>query len=85
MSERGRSAAVIIVLLALLLGTGGCGETVQQVDVQLTIGLANHNLPAGGPMEMTYRWQVAPDAAPVIDDYVAFIHFWSNNFYYISS
>ncbi len=70
-----RPAVLSLLLLAPLLCAGGCGEDGQQIEVQLDVHFDHRSLPAGGPVELTYVWQMAADAKPVNFDCLVFAHF----------
>lgn len=61
---------------AVLTGAVGCGlaHTASPVATP-AIGFSRDRVPLGGPLQMTYRFTVAPDAEPFDGDYLAFVHF----------
>ncbi len=75
-----RTTGLILFLLALLPGMGGCRESGRTLDVQLTVRLEKSALPTGGPLELIYRWQVPTAAEPdSSDDFHVLAHFWGED------
>ena len=75
-----RTVAAAIVLAASLLpatacGGGASGSPVARVNLQLD----RTSVPVGGPLEMTFRFDVLPDLVPMTDDYTVFAHVLDNN------
>ena len=70
-----RTMAAAIVLAASLLSAAGCsggasGPPVATVNLRLD----RATVPIGGPLEMTFRFDVLPDLEPMTDDYTVFVH-----------
>ena len=68
--------AVLISGLAAMAGAASCGlaDTASPVATP-SVGLNRDRVPLGGPLDLTYRFTVAQDAAPLDSDYVVFVHF----------
>lgn len=68
--------AAWITGLTVMVGAAGCGlaDTASPVATP-SVGLNRARVPLGGPLDLTYRFTVAPDAAPLDSDYVVFVHF----------
>jgi hypothetical protein len=68
--------ALWITGLATMAGAVGCGlaDTAEPLATP-AVGLNRARVPLGGPLELTYRFTVAQDAAPLDRDYVVFVHF----------
>ena len=73
--------AFLICCLASSLGAVGCGLTDSAPPVAtVAVGLDRTRVPLGGPLEMTYRFNVGEDAlAQLTDDYRVFVHFLDAN------
>ena len=73
------SPRLLPVLIALLLSfaVAGCGRTEQNEKAVATptVRLARNDAAVGSPMEMNYRFVVAPDAPAFAEDYWVFVHF----------
>jgi hypothetical protein len=67
------TAAAVVCALAL----AGCGRAEQNEKAVATptLTLAAKDAAVGSPMDMTYRFVVAPDAPPFAEDYWVFVHF----------
>jgi len=67
---------VLISGLAAMAGAASCGlaDTASSVATP-SVGLNRDRVPLGGPLDLTYRFTVAQDAAPLETDYVVFVHF----------
>ncbi len=75
MPEHMRSVSVWILAAALLAaGCGGAGDTAPPVAVP-SLSLARPDAVVGGPIEMAFRWVVAPDAPAFPADGWVFVHF----------
>ena len=59
-----------------MAGAASCGlaDTASSVATP-SVGLNRDRVPLGGPLDLTYRFTVAQDAAPLETDYVVFVHF----------
>jgi hypothetical protein len=68
--------AVLISGLAAMAGSASCGlaDTASPVATP-RVELNRDRVPLGGPLDLTYRFTVAQDAAPLDSDYVVFVHF----------
>ncbi len=71
-----RRSAAVIGSAAVLASLAGCGlaDTASPVATP-AVGLNRARVPLGGPLELTYRFTVAPDAGLFADDYLVFVHF----------
>ena len=71
-----RRSAAVIGSAAVLASLTGCGlaDTASPVATP-AVGLNRARVPLGGPLELTYRFTVAPDAGLFADDYLVFVHF----------
>ena len=66
-----------VCALALAALTPACGRT-QQAETPVatpSLTLARGDAAIGTPIEMTYRFAVAPNAPPIAEDDVVFVHF----------
>jgi hypothetical protein len=74
MSSRSGSAAT---LFALVLAIAACGRTAENEKAVATptVTLASTSAAVGTPLDMKYRFVVAPDAPPFAEDYWVFVHF----------
>jgi hypothetical protein len=76
-SRRARLALPLLGLsLALGLGAIGCGRSEEPAGPPLatpSVTLSHDRAPAGSPLEITYKFVVAPDAA-FDQDYRVFVH-----------
>ena len=74
MSSRStRACAVLLVVLAV----AACGRT-EEAEAPVatpTVSLARADAAVGSPMDMNYRFVVAPDAPAFAEDYWVFVHF----------
>jgi hypothetical protein len=70
-----RFAWVLAVLLCV--GTVACGRKVEEGTpvATPTVTLSRSDAVVGSPVDMTYRFSVAPDAPPIDGDYLVFVHF----------
>jgi hypothetical protein len=62
--------------LAAVLGTIACGRSEEAAGPPLatpSLTLSHDRVPAGSPLEITYKFQVAPDAK-FTEDYRVFVH-----------
>lgn len=71
----GVSLAVVIVLLL----PAGCRKARTTMDVRPEARSLHGTIPATGPLEVTYIWQVGESFTPVEKDYAVFIHFWGED------
>lgn len=64
-------------LFMVLLFTGGCGRTqnAETAVVTPTVTLARSDAAIGMPLEMKYRFVVAPNAPAFTEDNTVFVHF----------
>ncbi len=68
--------AFLFVSLTLVLDVVGCRPPDSAPPVATpAVRLARARVPLGGPLEMTYRFTVAGDAAEFSNDYRVFVHF----------
>ena len=72
-----------LVLTALILGvtTTGCSQQVDRTTpvATPTVTLSRSDAAVGSPVDITYRFAVAPDAPPMAEDYLVFAHFMDAN------
>lgn len=73
--ERLRLSCVCLVALLIALGVSACGggESNEAPVATATITLNHDRVPAGSPLELTYRFVVANDAK-FDEDYRVFVH-----------
>lgn len=67
------------VVIACLLVVGGslqwaCADPPVPIATP-TVGLSRTTVPLGGPLEVNIRFDVAPDVAPLTEDYRVLLHF----------
>jgi hypothetical protein len=71
--------------LAVLLACGvaaGCSRPADEAGTPVatpTVTLSRSDAAVGSPIDMTYRFVVAPDAPPLREDYLVFVHFLDEN------
>jgi hypothetical protein len=72
LQQIGRAEAVLLVVAA-----GSCGRAEDNAPPFATpsVTLGRAWAAIGSPIDMTYRFVVAPDAAPLADDHWVFVHF----------
>lgn len=61
----------------LVVGLGACkGKRASEVrPITPSVEINKSRAPIGSPIEITYRFEVAPDSAPIDKDYKVFVHF----------
>lgn len=66
-----------VVTAATLAATVGCRPSDNNAKPVATpaVTLSRATVPVGAPIDVTYRFVVARDAAPFPEDYVVFVHF----------
>jgi len=67
-------SSVVIVIATCFLACGRSPDTAPPVATPSVV-LNRPDAAIGAPMEMTYRFVVAPDAPPFAEDYWVFVHF----------
>lgn len=67
-------AAVATTAILVLTGCGG-EESVESRPIVPSVTFNKTRVPIGSPVEITYRFEVGPDAAAIPDDYHVFVHF----------
>src|SRR6478752_3138553 len=68
--------SLLSLCLAVLLGTLACGRKEEAAGPPLatpSLTLSHERAPAGSPLEITYKFVVAPDAT-FTEDYRVFVH-----------
>ena len=77
MSRTAVSVGSVSVLLVTALGAGGCSRPPDNEPPVATpsLTLARTDAAIGAPVEMTYRFVVAPNAPAFSEDYWVFVHF----------
>jgi len=72
-----RTIASLAALLLLAIGLTGCGRGTDDAPPVATpsLTLSRPDAAIGSPMEMTYRFVVAPDAPAFTEDHLVFAHF----------
>jgi hypothetical protein len=67
------------VLAALTIGgaAGACSRKAEEAKpvATPTVTLSRSNAAIGSPVDITYKFVVAPDAPPFTEDYLVFVHF----------
>jgi hypothetical protein len=73
------SAALLLALLAL--SSARCSRAADEAPPVGTVAVTINRttVPVGGVVDMTYRFEVAPDATPLDGDYLVFVHFLDDN------
>ena len=66
----------VSAFLWLVTGLSACGlaDTAPPIGTA-AVALGRDRVPLGGPLEMTYRFTLAPSAPAIEDDYRVFVHF----------
>ena len=68
-------SVVAAALLATVVAACGRGEDDAPPVATPSLTLSRPDAAIGSPMEMTYRFAVAPDAPAIAEDYWVFVHF----------
>ena len=71
-------SARVLTALALALSVAACGGGTDQNEKPVatpTVTLGRPDAAVGSPLDMTYRFVVAPDAPAFAEDYWVFVHF----------
>jgi hypothetical protein len=72
-----------LLLTALILGVAatGCARQADRATPVATpsVTLSRSDAAVGSPIDITYRFAVAPDAPPMDEDYLVFVHFMDAN------
>ena len=72
--------AAVIVLAASLVPATACGGGASGPPVAtVNLRLDRATVPIGGPIEMTFRFDVSPALVPMTEDYTVFVHVLDNN------
>lgn len=70
----------ILPLVLLAAVAAACARVDDAPPVATpSLALNQRDVPIGSPIEMTYRFEVAPNAPPFTDEYWVFVHFIDNN------
>jgi hypothetical protein len=72
-----RRGMPVLLASALVAGVAGCGkkEVAESRPITPSVSFNKQSAPIGSPIEITYRFEVGPDAAPIDKDYHVFVHF----------
>ena len=74
------TVVAVAVLAAAFLTAAGCGGGASGPPVAtVNLRLDRASVPIGGPLEMTFRFDVSPDLVPMTEDYTVFVHVLDNN------
>ena len=74
------TVVAVAVLAAAFLTAAGCGGGASDPPVAtVNLRLDRASVPIGGPLEMTFRFDVSPDLVPMTEDYTVFVHVLDNN------
>ena len=74
------TVVTVAVLAAAFLTAAGCGGGASGPPVAtVNLRLDRASVPIGGPLEMTFRFDVSPDLVPMTEDYTVFVHVLDNN------
>jgi hypothetical protein len=67
----------LVLAAAILCGTAGCARQVDYTKPVATpsVMLSRSDAAVGSPVDITYRFDVAPDAPTLSEDYLVFVHF----------
>jgi hypothetical protein len=65
-----------LVVLVVAAALAGCGRTEDDAPPvgALSVAVARQSAPVGSPLDLTYRFTVAPGAPPFAEDYTVFVH-----------
>ena len=74
MSSRSTGACAAVLVALAFAACGGTEETESPVATP-TVSLARADAAVGSPMDMSYRFVVAPNAPAFAEDYWVFVHF----------
>lgn len=74
------AAAIVSSAIAAVLATA-CGDWLDRSPAVSTAALALNRsaVPLGAPLELTFRFDIAPDALPFAEDYRVMVHFVDAN------
>jgi hypothetical protein len=66
-----------LLAAALAFAIAGCGQkkTGESRPITPSVSFNKPRAPIGSPVEITYRFEVGPDAEPIAKDYSLFVHF----------
>ncbi len=78
-AERFRRAVTAALATALIAVTMGCADSAGPAVATVSMRLDRSTVPLGGPLEMTLRFAVSPDLAPLTEDYRVFVHVLDDN------
>ena len=67
----------VVAALALTFAIG-CAEPPPPVAA-VSLGVDRISVPLGGPLEVSLRFETAPDLVPLTEDYRVFVHFLSSD------
>ncbi len=70
---------MVVAAAAMLLMPAGCRKARTSLDVRPEARQIHGTIPATGPLEVTYIWNVSESFVPVEKDLVAFVHFWGED------
>lgn len=75
--ETNRWALTVIAGLAAGAGLAGCGNDrpAESRPITASVETNKQRAPIGSPLEITYRFEVGADSAPIEKDYRVFVHF----------
>jgi hypothetical protein len=76
--QRHRSRRISGLLpLAIALGVAGCGreKAPESRPIAPSVSFNKPRAPIGSPVEITYKFEVGSDSAPIAKDYSIFVHF----------
>lgn len=70
---------VAVVVAVMLLAPAACRKARSNMDVRPEARQLHGTIPANGPLEVTYIWNVSEDFVPVEQDFAVFVHFWGED------
>lgn len=72
-----RRATTALLGLAVGLGLSGCGSEAPSESRPITVSFDTNKprVPIGSPVEISYKFEIGADSAPIEKDYRVFVHF----------
>ena len=63
-----------LVIALVSMGCGG-GDEIGPAIATPRVTLSRTRIPLGAPVDVTFRFEIAPNARPIDDDYLVLVHF----------
>lgn len=75
MPKISKAALAAVLATSSLIGCGGGNTAVETRPITPSVEFNKPRAPIGSPVEITYRFEVAPESTPITKDYRVFVHF----------